>query len=226
MGAGFLGKLPADLTLEPIQIGRLHAEWMLPTDSTRNQAILYFHGGGLVLGSVRSHRGIVAKFVKGSGIPALVFDYRLAPEDPFPAALNDSVAAYEHMLNQGLSPSRIVFMGDSGGGNLCLSTLLAVKDRALPQPAGAVTLSAWTDLTNSSGSWRTNAKLDTLCWKDAQKVFARMYAVDHDPCEPLISPLFGDLSGVAPPCSWFVGGAEGMRDDTIRFAAKARRAGR
>lgn len=218
-GAGFFGKLPEGFTLEPIRIKNLEAEWMLPPGAGKTPVLLYFHGGGLVVGSVRSHRGIVAKFVKGSGIAALVFDYALAPEKPFPAGLNDALAAYEYLLEDH-SPKEIVFVGDSGGGNLCLATLLAAKKRGLELPAGAITLSAWTDLTNSGDSWVTNAQKDTLCWKDAQTVFGRMYAGDSDPTDPLISPLFGDLSGL-PPLLMFAGSDETLRDDTTRFAQKA-----
>lgn len=223
-GAEFFGKLPKGFTLEPVRIGALDAEWMLPPGAGKKPALLYFHGGGLVVGSVRSHRGIVAKFVKGSGISALVFDYALAPERPFPAALEDAVAAYEYLLAQDVPPNKIVCIGDSGGGNLCLAALLALKERGLPQPAGAVTLSAWTDLTNSGESWVTNAERDTLCWKDAQTVFSRMYAGNHDPADPLISPLFGDLSGL-PPLLMYAGNDETLRDDTTRFAQRAKESG-
>lgn len=223
-GADFLGKPPKEFTLEPVQIGELNAEWMLPPGAGKDPVILYFHGGGLVLGSIRAHRGIVAKFVKGSGISALVIDYALAPERPYPQGLNDGVAAYRYLLEQKISPQHIVFMGDSGGGNLCLATLLAIKQHGLPQPAGGVTLSAWTDLTNSGESWLSNAKNDTLCWKDAQTVFGQMYTGDNDPREPLISPLFGDLEGL-PPLLMYAGGHETMRDDSIRFAKKAQQAG-
>jgi acetyl esterase/lipase len=223
-GAEFFGKLPEGFVLEPVRIGDLDAEWMIPPGAGKEPVLLYFHGGGLVVGSVRSHRGIVAKFVKEGGIGALVFDYALAPERPYPAALNDAVAAYEYLLAEGIAPSRIVCIGDSGGGNLCLATLLTLKQRGLPQPAGAVTLSAWTDLTNSGESWVSNAKRDTLCWKDAQTVFARMYAAGNNPADPLISPLFGDLSNL-PPLLMFAGGDETMRDDTTRFARKAQEAG-
>ena len=223
-GADFFGKPPEGFTLEPVQIGDLAAEWMLPPGAGKDPVLLYFHGGGLVVGSLRSHRGIVTKFVQGSGIGALVFDYALAPERPYPAALDDAVAAYEYLLAQHVSPERIVCIGDSGGGNLCLATLLALNQRELPLPAGAVTMSAWTDLTNSGESCVSNAELDTLCWKAAQEVFGRMYAVDHDPTEPLISPLFGDLSGL-PPLLMYAGGDEMLRDDSTRFADRARQAG-
>jgi epsilon-lactone hydrolase len=223
-GAGFFGKLPHGFELQPVSINGLNAEWMFPPDGPKDRAILYFHGGGLVVGSVRAHRSIVAKFVKGSEAPALVFDYALAPEHPFPEGLNDSIAAYKYLLAEGIKPAKIVFAGDSGGGNLCLATMLALKDKRIPLPAAAVVLSPWTDLKNSGESLTTNAELDTLCWKDAQEVFARYYAGENDPGQPLISPLYGDLSGL-PPLLIYTGSDELLRDDSTRFAAKARDAG-
>ncbi len=223
-GADFFGKLPKGFTLEPFTIGSLAAEWMLPPGTEKKRAILYFHGGGLVVGSIRAHRGIVAKFVKGSGVEALLFDYGLAPEHPYPEGLNDSLAAYRYLLDTGIPSSRIVFMGDSGGGNLVFTTMLAAKENNLPLPAGAVALSPWTDLTNSGDSWKTNAEADTLCWKEAQAIFSRYYAGDNDLKNPLVSPLFGDLSGF-PPLLIYAGGDETMRDDSTRFAARAEEAG-
>jgi len=223
-GAGFFGKLPAGFRLEPVQIGRLHAEWMLPPGAMKDRVILYFHGGGLVVGSIQAHRGIVAKFVQASGIPALVFDYSLAPEHPWPAALEDAISAHHYLLNLGINPASIFFTGDSGGGTLCLATLLALKDKKIPLPAAAALLSPWTDLTNSGPSWETNARLDTLSWKEAQTVFARYYTGDNDPTHPWISPLFGDLHGL-PPLSLHAGGHETLLSDSTRFAEKARQAG-
>lgn len=223
-GAGFFGKLPENFELIPVRIGDLSAEWMRPNDAPKDKSILYFHGGGLVLGSIKAHRAIVAKFVKGCGIGALVFDYALAPEQPYPAALNDSVAAYNYLLDQGIKPANIIFMGDSGGGNLVFTTMLALKEKDIPLPAAAVALSPWTDLTNSGESYTTNAKVDSLTWKKAQTIFATYYAGENDPTNPLISPLFGDLSGL-PPLLIYVGGNELMRDDSTRFAEKAQAAG-
>jgi len=222
--AASFAKMPSGFLLEPVSINGLNAEWMYPPGTARDKVILYFHGGGLVVGSVRAHRGIVAKFVKGSGTNALVFDYALAPEHPFPEGLNDSIAAYKYLLAEGIKPSKIVFAGDSGGGNLCLASMLALKDNGIPLPAAAVVLSPWTDLKNSGESFINNAVLDTLCWKDAQEVFAQYYAKDNDPGLPLISPLYGDLKGL-PPLLMYAGSDECLRDDSTRFAAKAKEAG-
>jgi epsilon-lactone hydrolase len=222
--AASLAKMPPGFRLEPVSINGINAEWMYPPGTDRDKVILYFHGGGLVLGSVKSHRGIVAKFVKGSRTGALVFDYGLAPEHPYPEGLNDSIAAYKYLLDQGIKPSKIVFAGDSGGGNLCLASLLGLKDKGIPLPAAAVVLSPWTDLKNSGESLISNAKLDTLCWKDAQDIFSRYYAGDNDPGLPLISPLYGDLKGL-PPLLIYAGSDELLRDDSTRFAEKAGEAG-
>jgi acetyl esterase/lipase len=223
-GADFFGKLPEGFTLEPVRIGELDAEWMRPKDGPKDKVFLYFHGGGLVVGSIRAHRGIVAKFVNECDISALLFDYGLAPENPYPAGLNDSVAAYKYLLEQGIKPSGIAFMGDSGGGNLVFSSMLALKQQGLPLPAAAVALSPWTDLTNSGESWQFNAVKDTLCWKEAQSTFSRYYAGSNDPKDPLISPLFGDLSGL-PPMLIYAGGDETLLSDSTRLAEKAKAAG-
>ena len=223
-GTNFFGKLPEDFTLEPVMIGSLAAEWMRPCNAPKDKAILYFHGGGLVVGSIRAHRGIVAKFVKGSGINTLVFDYGLAPEHPFPQGLNDSVAAYKYLLDSGIKPENIVFMGDSGGGNLVFATQLALKEQGLPLPGAAVALSPWTDLSNSGESWTFNAQKDTLCWKESQTTFSRYYVGENDPKNPLISPLFGDLRGL-PPMLIFAGGDETLLSDSTRLAERAKAAG-
>ena len=223
-GAAFFGKLPEDLKLVPAMAGDLPVEWMMPEGAAKDRIILYFHGGGYTVGSIKAHRRIVAKVVEGSGTGALVFDYRLAPENPFPAALDDALAAYRYILEEGVDPSRTIFMGDSAGGGLVLAALLALKERGMPLPAGAVVLSPWTDLKKSGDSWTSNAERDTLCWREAQTVFSRYYAGDNDPGLPLISPLYGDLRGL-PPLLMYVGGDELLLDDSTRFAGKAKEAG-
>jgi acetyl esterase/lipase len=223
-GAGFFGKFPADLRVTPVAIGDLHAEWIRAEQSPRDAALLYFHGGGYVIGSSQSHRQFVAKYVKGSGVAAFVPDYRLAPEHPFPAALDDAVVAYRYLLDEGISPANIVVGGDSAGGGLCLATLLALRDQGLPLPSGTVALSPWTDLANTGESLRTNAAVDTLTWAESWTVFSKYYVGDQDPRRPWISPLYGDLHGL-PPLLLYVGGDELLRDDATRFAAKAQAAG-
>lgn len=221
---GLFGKLPEGIHSSPVVMDGVPGEWVRASESPEGRAILYFHGGGYAIGSSRAHRAIVAKFVKGSGTGALVFDYRLAPEHPYPAALDDSVAVYRGLLSEGFSPSRIAFIGDSAGGGLCLAALLALKDQGFPLPAAAVALSPWTDLKNTGESWVTKADVDTLCWQGSQTVFSKYYTGDNDPGLPWISPLYGDLRGL-PPLLIYVGGDELLLSDSTRFARKAKDAG-
>lgn len=221
--AGFFGKLPEDIEVSPAQIDNVYAEWIRPKQAPEDRVILYFHGGGYTIGSCSSHRQFVAKFAKGSCMSAIVFDYGLAPENPYPAALNDSLKVYNWLLDQGISPSRIAFIGDSAGGGLCLASLLAIRDRGLPLPAAAVAQSPWTDLTNSGESLITNVKRDALTWRESWTIFSKYYAGDNDPKLPYISPLFGELTGL-PPLLIYVGGDELLRDDSTRFVQKAKEA--
>lgn len=219
--SGMFGRLPSEIEIHPAPIDNPTAEFVKINDRNQDGLILYFHGGGYVMGSSRAHRGIVSKFVKGSGFNALTFDYRLAPEHPFPAALDDATRVYRWLLGQGIDPYRIVFAGDSAGGGLCLAALLAIKEKNLPQPAAAVALSPWTDLACTGDSYRLK---DPLAPEGSWLVYSHYYAGDHDKINPLISPLYGDLAGL-PPLFISVGQNENMLDDSTRFAAKAREAG-
>ncbi len=216
-----LGKVPAGIEVTAAAIPGLSAEWIRPSAPANERALLYFHGGGYVMGSSRSHRGFVAKFVAGSGIAALVFNYRLAPEHPFPAALDDSLTAYRWLLAQGFSPAHIVFAGDSAGAGLCLATLLAIRDHQLPLPTTAALLSPWTDLKNTGTSY---TRKDPLAPDGSWHVYSTYYVGDNDPALPLISPLYGNLAGL-PPLLIYVGEDESMLDDSVQFAEKARAAG-
>lgn len=222
-GAKRLGRMPEGIEISPVTAHGLPAEWIRPSHSSNAKAIFYTYGGGYVSGSCEDHRMQVAKFVQGSGTSALLFEYRLAPEHPYPAAIEDSLSAYQWLLSQGISPSKIVIVGESAGGGLCLATLLAIRDLGIALPAAAVALSPWTDLTCSGESYRTKAKV-CISPRGMSAVCSKYYAGDHDPCLPWISPLYGDLRGL-PPLMIFVGDHETMRDDSIRFAEKAKAAG-
>jgi acetyl esterase/lipase len=219
--AGMFGKLPPEMEIKPAPIDSLNAEFINIIGGRKDKVILYFHGGGYVMGSCKAHRAIVSKFVKQSGINAMTFNYRLAPEHPFPASLNDSVKVYNYLLSQDLSPNNIVFAGDSAGAGLCLATLLALRDKGIPLPAAAAVLSPWTDVKCSGESYK---KKDPLAPEGSWEVYGAYYAGKHDPGNPLISPLYGDLRGL-PPLYISVGENEKMLDDAVSFADKAKKAG-
>lgn len=216
-------KMPDGVQVSPITIAGMRAEWLLPAKAAKYKVILYTIGGGYVSGSCNDHRFMVAKVAQASGFAVLIFDHRLAPEHPYPAALDDALTAYRWLLEQGTAPENIVIMGESAGGGLCLATLLALRDLGIPLPAGAVALSPWTDLKLSGESYRTKADV-CLSPKGMNTVCSKYYAGEHDPSEPWISPLYGDLHSL-PPIFINVGEYETMLDDSTRFAAKAKSAG-
>jgi epsilon-lactone hydrolase len=222
-------KLPDGIEVAPVTIEGVtgienrQAEWLIPAGASKDKVILYTIGGGYVSGSCKDHRAMIAKITKGSGVRTLLFDHRLAPEDPFPAALDDAVTAYRWLLAQGISPSNIMIVGDSAGGGLCLATLLALRDQGIPLPAAAVALSPWTDLALTGESYRTKLKA-SIDPPGMSIVCSKYYVGENDPCLPWISPLYGDLRGL-PPIFICVGTNETMLDDSTCFAEKAQAAG-
>jgi monoterpene epsilon-lactone hydrolase len=222
-GARRFGKLPENIQAAPTKIDNIYAEWIITPRDRKEKIILYFHGGGYVSGSCNTHRAITAKFVKAIGVGALLFEYRLAPEHPYPAAINDSLAAYQFLLNEGISPDNIVFMGDSAGGGLLLGALLALKDQGKQLPAAAVALSPVTDFKITGESHITKAKV-CLSPEGTAEAFGKHYSGEYDVDLPYISPLYGELKGL-PPTLIYVGEDETLRDDSIMFADKAKKAG-
>ena len=217
-------KLAQDIIITSAAGSPVEAEWVRPSGADPRKAMLYFHGGGFVMGNALSHRGIVGNFAKACGYAALVFNYRLAPEFPAPAAVQDAVAIYAWMLAEGYLPEHIVFAGDSAGGGLALAALLKCKDDALPLPAACVAFSPCTDMTLSGESYRTRAKADPCTPKGMSETYLGYYVGTGDPKHPYASPLFGDLVGL-PPIMLHVGNDEVLRDDTTRFAENARLSG-
>jgi acetyl esterase/lipase len=189
-----------------------------------DRTILYLHGGAYTRGSIVSHRALVARLSAASGARALVIAYRLAPENPFPAAVEDATAAYRWLLEQHIQPDQLVVSGDSAGGGLSLALLLALRDAGHPLPAGAALLSPWTDLAGTGESIRTLAGADP--WLNAERLMltAGLYLAGADACNPLASPLYGDLHGL-PPLLIQVGTDEILLDDATRLAERARAAG-
>lgn len=231
-GALKFGAIPNDVKVTPVIIPELpkglSAEWIHPANSPdtpgpADQAIFYTHGGGYVTGNCVDHRMHVARFVLATGIGALLYDYRLAPEHPFPAAMDDTLTAYRWLLGQGVTPENIIIAGESAGAGLCLASLIAIRDVALPLPAAAVALSPWTDLKCTGNSYRTNARRD-ISTLGSWEVWGSYYIGSNDGSHPWISPLYGDLHGL-PPTLIQVGDHEILLDDSIRFAEKAKAAG-
>jgi len=231
-GAKKFGAMPPDIITTPVNIPDLpeglSAEWIhlaasVKKPSATEKAIFYTHGGGYVTGNCTDHRMHVAKFVKATGISALLFDYRLAPEHPFPEGMQDTLTAYRWLLEQNVLPENIIIVGESAGGGLCLASLLAIRDEGLPLPTAGVALSPWTDLKCTGDSYRKNAYRD-ISTLGSWEVWGSYYVGSNDPCHPWISPLYGDLHGL-PPLLIIVGDHEILLDDSRRFAEKANAAG-
>jgi epsilon-lactone hydrolase len=209
---------------DPVTAGGVSAEWIAPHGVPTTGVILYLHGGSFIAGSIASHRTLAGNAALASRARALLIDYRLAPEHPFPAGLEDAAAAYEWLLSQGTAPGRIVLAGDSAGGNLALALLVRLRDSGRPLPAAAVCMSPNPDLTYSSDSWVFNAKKDVLIEERKERQAVAAYLRGADPRNPLASPSFADLRGL-PPLLLQVGSYEVLRSDVERFAEKARQAG-
>jgi acetyl esterase/lipase len=216
--------LPAGIKVTPSHIAGLAAEWLSDAPSEPKATILYLHGGGYVLGASATRRNLASRLAIAAGAQALVPEYRLAPEHPFPAGVQDAVAVYEALLNNGAAASTMVVMGDSAGGGLCAALLLSLRDAGRPLPALGVLISPWTDLTLSGKSYRTRANLDPIDRLPPLRHMANCYVGSGDRTTPLASPLFGDLRGL-PPLLIQVGDHEVLLDDSVAFAEKAHASG-
>jgi len=216
--------LPAGTQVEPVMAGGVPAEWVRAEGSASDRAILYLHGGGYTKCSCNTARLLASQLAAATLCSLLVLEYRLAPENPFPAALEDATAAYCWLLDQGFDPGRIVMMGDSAGGGLAVSTLVSLRDKGIVLPDCAALLSPWTDLTAAGESIHTAAEADPWMTEEECRRNAEMYAAGVDLRNPLISPLFADLHGL-PDMLIQVGSDEILRDDSVRLAEKTRTAG-
>jgi epsilon-lactone hydrolase len=217
-------RVAKDVTCEPVSAGGVPAEWIAAPGAAPDRVILYLHGGGYVMGSINTHRAMVARISRAAQAKALALDYRLAPEHPFPAAVEDATAAYRWLLAQGYKPAKIVIAGDSAGGGLTLATLLALRDAQTPMPAAAVPISAWSDMEGTGASIKTRASRDPMVANGPLFDMAKTYLGNGDPKNPLASPLHGDYRGL-PPMLMQVGDAEILLDDSTRVAEKAKAAG-
>lgn len=219
-------KLPAapDLTCEPVDAAGVPAEWIMAPGADAGRVLLYLHGGGYVIGSITTHRGLAGRLSRAAAARVLLIDYRLAPEHPFPAAVEDATAAYRWLLRHGATPGRTVIAGDSAGGGLTVATLVALRDAGEPLPAAGVCISPWVDLEGIGESMTTKAGEDPIVQKAGLQWFASLYLGGADPRTPLAAPLYADLHGL-PPLLIHVGTAETLLDDATRLAERARTAG-
>ncbi len=213
-----------DVTIEAMQLGGVNAEKSRSPGDNDDGALLYVHGGGYVIGSLDSHRHVVTEAGRACGVPGYALDYRLAPEAPFPAPVEDTVAAYRALLESGLEPSRIAIAGDSAGGGLVVSALVAIRDADLPQPACGWSISPWVDRESLGATMPSNAPNDPTVQKEGLLDFARHYLNGADPRSPLAAPIHADLSGIAPLLIQ-VGSIETLLDDAVRLAGHAAAAG-
>ena len=220
-GARF--KVPPDVSLTPVSADGVPAEWLVAPGARADRAVLYLHGGGYVIGSIKSHRYLMQNVSRHSGARTLGLDYRLAPEHPFPAAIEDATKAYRWLLAQGFAPGRIAIAGDSAGGGLTMATLLSLRDAGTPLPAAGVLISPWADLTGSANAVTSRAASDPMVKGDGLFSLAGKYLNGADARNPLASPAFADLTGL-PPLLIHVGGREILYDDSITLAANARKA--
>ena len=197
----------------------VRVQWAVPDAAELDAVFLYFHGGGYVRGSLRTHERVVGHLAKAASCTGLAVEYSLAPARPFPAAVDDAMAVYRALLAD-RAPSTIAFAGDSAGGGLTVAALVAAKDAGLPQPAAAVAFSPWVDMTCSGASYDTNATADYVCSRDGLSQLAPLVLAGADPRTPTASPLFADLSGLAPLYVQ-VGGDEVLLDDARELVRRA-----
>lgn len=222
-----MAALPAipGVSYEPADAGGVPAEWATPDGVAPRGTLLYLHGGGYFEGSIDTHRRLVAALSRAAGVRGLSVGYRLAPEHPFPAAVEDAVAAYRWLVSEGReAPGRVVVAGDSAGGGLTFATLVALRDGGDPLPAGGFGISPWTDLAATGESLTTRRDQDPMIDPASLDVTVARYLPAGDRRQPLASPLYADLEGL-PPLLIHVGGAEVLYDDAARMAQAARKAG-
>ena len=217
------GRKPKGVDIALIDIGGMPAEIITPEDMAPTRTLLYLHGGGYILCSPDTHRSLVAALAKKSGSRALLIDYRLAPEHPFPAAIDDAIKAYRWLLAEGTDPQTITLAGDSADGGLTLATLFSIRDAGLPMPSGAALLSPWTDLAMSGDSHITHGKRDPMLSVEGALLGARHYLGGASPTNPLASPLYDNFKDL-PPLLIHVGGNEILLDDSLRLAERTRAA--
>ena len=222
--AGAAFPVPAGVVPGEGAVGGVPGLWLDAPVASDQRVVLYMHGGAYVIGSARSFARLAAEVAIAAGVCCFSLDYRLAPEHPFPAAVDDAMAAYNGLLQRGFQPAQVAFAGDSAGGGLTIATLLACRDHGLAMPACAVVLSPWLDLTLTGDSMQRCVDSDLVLTAPRLAARAKLYLGSTSNRHPLASPLFGDLTGL-PPLLMHASSAELLCDDAVRFAARAAAAG-
>lgn len=217
-------EMPDGISVKKFNIDHIQTEWMIPPGAAADEMIYYLHGGGYMMGSITTHRALAAKLSLEAGSKVLLIDYALAPENPYPAALNDALKVYTWLIENGYKSVNIVIAGDSAGGGLALSTIIAARDKGILLPAGIVLISPWTDLAGTGESMTTKAKKDPILTAETLPKIGQWYAGDIPLDDPRVSPLYADLSGL-PPMFIQVGTAEILLNDSTRLASRAQDAG-
>ena len=212
-----------DAVVAEVDADGVTCDWVSVPDSHADRVVLYFHGGGYVMGSRNTHRGLAGRIARAAQARVLLPEYRLAPEYPFPAALEDAVKCWQWLLSQGCAPEHMAIAGDSAGGGLTLATLLSLRDASGPLPACAIGMSPWTDLEGTGPSAQPGAVDDPMLTPEGLRMTGAQYAAD-DLKNPLAAPLHGNLEGL-PPLLIQVGTREVLLSDSTRFAEKAEAAG-
>ncbi len=216
--------LDDDIETERVGVNGIPAEWIIAPESQENRVVLYLHGGGYLFGSARTHRVMLAHMARAANARVLALDYRLAPEIPFPAPVEDSVSAYRWLLAEGISAKKMVIGGDSAGGGLAVAALVALRAVGEPMPAAGVCISAWTDMESTGQSHTTNAESDPSVSKERLLKIAKVYLDGKEPTAPLASPIHADLTGL-PPLLLQVGSIEVLLDDSTLLKSRAKAAG-
>lgn len=216
-----LGDISNDTKVEKINIDGIQAEWLIPLGADKAKVVLYWHGGGYVTGSIEDHRMMCGLLANATGAKILIPEYRLAPENPFPAAIDDALKVYDWLLAQGHLSNNIMIAGDSAGGGLSVATVLALKDKGESLPAAVLCLSPWVDLTLKGRSHITKAKTEAVLRKEVLREWALCYAEESNLTNPLVSPVYADFHGF-PPLLILVGSEEILLDDAIALTEKAK----
>jgi monoterpene epsilon-lactone hydrolase len=212
--------IASDVGVEPVTANGVRAEWTTTPNAARDAVLLYLHGGGYVIGSLDSHRHLVAEAGRACEVAALALDYRLAPEHPFPAPVDDALAGYRYLLARGIAPGRIAIAGDSAGGGLVVAAMVAIREAGLAPPGCGWCISPWVDMAATGETMTSRAAADPTVQRAGIVDMAKLYLNGADPLSPLASPIYADLKGL-PPLLIQVGACETLLDDALRLAKVA-----